>query len=111
MSDIFVDKKVYPTPDSYQFSTEETLSLAQAITCLQGIQNGLKDAEERQAAVVRVPGGWGQGVQVWTKHRRSEIEIRDAQKATLLQGLQAAIGDGSITPAELEEVLKRAASA
>lgn len=111
MSDIFVDKKVYPTAESYQFSTEETLSLAQAITCLQGIQNGLKDAEERQAAVVRVPGGWGQGVQVWTKHRRSEIEIRDAQRAVLLGGLQEAIADGTITPDELQEVVARSARA
>ena len=111
MSDIFIDKKVYPTPESYQFSTEATLSLAQAITCLQGIQSSLKDPEERQAAEVRVSGGWGQGVQVWTKHRRTDIEIRDAQKATLLEGLQAAIGDGTITPDELQEVLQRAASA
>ena len=106
MSDIFVDKKVWPTPENSQLSNEHSVPLRQLLNYWETLLKGMT-AEEAESATVTGHGN----AQLWKKYRRSDIEIRDAQKATLLDGLQAAIGDGTITPDELQEVLQRAANA
>ena len=106
MSDIFVDKRVWPTPENSQLSNEHSVPLKQLINYWQSLLKVMTPEEADSATVI----GHGNAV-ITKKYRRSDIEIRDAQKATLLEGLQAAIGDGTITPDELQQVLQRAANA
>ena len=106
MSDIFVPKRVWPTPENSQLSNEHSVPLKQLISYWQTLLRGMT-AEEAESATVTGHGN----AQITKQYRRTDIEIRDAQKTALLQGLQAAIGDGTITPDELQEVLQRAANA
>lgn len=106
MSEIYVDKKVYPTPENYQYSGEATVPLRQLLYYWDKLLKAMP-ADEAESTTI----SGHSNVQIWKKYRRSEIEVRDAQRDALLQGLQAAIGDGTITPAELQEVMARAASA
>ena len=106
MSAIYVDKKVWPTPDNSQHSNDATVPLRQLLAYWQSLLKAMP-ADEAESCTVRNFGA----VEIWKQYRRSEVEIRDAQRATLLQALTVAIGDGTITPDELQAAIARSADA
>lgn len=106
MSDIYVDKKVWPTPENSQLSNEHSVPLRQLISYWQSLLKVMTPEEAESATVT----GHGNAV-ISKKYRRTDIEIRDAQKATLLQDLDAALADGKITAEELQAAIARSANA